>query len=40
MPLLISEINGVPAADHPLAAFLLDAGFNPSAMGFQIRRHA
>jgi hypothetical protein len=36
--LLISEINGVPAADHPFAPFLADAGFNPSAMGFQMRR--
>ena len=35
--LLISEINGGPAADHPLASFLIDAGFNPSAMGFQKR---
>ena len=40
LPLLIGEINGVPAAEHPLAGFLLDAGFSPSAMGFQIRRHA
>ena len=36
--LLISEINGGPTADHPLAPFLIDAGFNPSAMGFQMRR--
>jgi ATP-dependent Lhr-like helicase len=40
MPLLIGEINGVPAAEHPLSSFLVDAGFSPSAMGFQIRRHA
>jgi ATP-dependent helicase Lhr and Lhr-like helicase len=32
--LLIAEINGAPAKDHPFAAFLLHAGFNPSAMGF------
>jgi ATP-dependent Lhr-like helicase len=37
--LLIGEINGVPAAEHPLAVFLADAGFHPSAMGFHIRRH-
>jgi ATP-dependent helicase Lhr and Lhr-like helicase len=36
--LLISEINGIPTADHPLAPFLIDAGFNASAMGFQMRR--
>ncbi len=38
--LLIGEINGIPASEHPLAAYLVDAGFSPSAMGFQMRRHA
>jgi ATP-dependent helicase Lhr and Lhr-like helicase len=37
--LLVAEINGIPAADHPFASFLIDAGFSPSAMGFQLRRH-
>jgi ATP-dependent Lhr-like helicase len=37
--LLISEINGMPAADHPLSPFLIESGFNPSAMGFQMRRN-
>ena len=36
--LLVQEVNGIPAADHPLAAYLIEAGFNPSAMGFQIRQ--
>jgi ATP-dependent Lhr-like helicase len=36
--LLIAEINGGPAAEHPLAPFLVDAGFSPSAMGFHVRR--
>jgi len=36
--LLVQEINGIPAGEHPLAAFLIEAGFNPSAMGFQIRQ--
>jgi hypothetical protein len=36
--LLVQEINGLPAAAHPLAAFLIEAGFSPSAMGFQIRQ--
>jgi ATP-dependent Lhr-like helicase len=36
--MLISEINGVPVAEHPLAPFLADSGFTPSAMGFQMRR--
>ncbi|MEO7272209.1 MAG: crosslink repair DNA glycosylase YcaQ family protein [Vicinamibacterales bacterium] len=40
LPMLIGDINAVPAPEHPLAEFLLDAGFTPSAMGFQIRRHA
>jgi ATP-dependent Lhr-like helicase len=36
--LLVAEINGIPSPDHPFAAFLIDAGFSPSAMGFQVRR--
>ena len=36
--LLVSEINGLPAADHPLAPFLIESGFSPSAMGFQMRK--
>jgi ATP-dependent Lhr-like helicase len=38
--LLVSEINGAPAPEHPFASFLTDAGFSPGAMGFQMRRHA
>lgn len=36
--LLIEEINGVPAAKHSLASFLVDAGFYSSAMGLMTRR--
>jgi ATP-dependent helicase Lhr and Lhr-like helicase len=36
--LLLTEINGQPPAHHPLAPYLIEAGFNPSAMGFQMRR--
>ena len=36
--LLLAEINGQPPAEHPVAPFLVEAGFNPSAMGFQMRR--
>jgi ATP-dependent Lhr-like helicase len=36
--LLVAEINGLPPAHHPLAPYLIEAGFNPSAMGFQMRR--
>jgi ATP-dependent Lhr-like helicase len=38
--LLVAEINGVAAADHPFAPFLAEAGFSPSALGYQMRRHA
>jgi ATP-dependent Lhr-like helicase len=38
--MLIADINGVLTSEHPLAPFLLEAGFSPSAMGFQLRRHA
>ena len=38
--LLIAEINGIPASDHPFAPYLAEAGFSPSAMGYQMRRHA
>jgi ATP-dependent helicase Lhr and Lhr-like helicase len=36
--LLLAEINGGESARHPLAPFLIEAGFSPSAMGFQMRR--
>jgi ATP-dependent Lhr-like helicase len=35
---LVSEINGRPAAEHPLAAFLVEAGFSGTAMGFNVSR--
>jgi ATP-dependent Lhr-like helicase len=36
--LFIAEINGHDPAIHPLAPFLIEAGFHPSPMGFQMRR--
>ena len=36
--LIVAEINGSPAAGHPLAPYLVEAGFHPSAMGFMVRR--
>jgi ATP-dependent Lhr-like helicase len=36
--LLVTEVNGQDPAQHPLAPFLIEAGFAPSAMGFQMRR--
>jgi len=38
--LFIAEINGLDPALHPLAPFLIEAGFHPSPMGFQMRRAA
>jgi ATP-dependent Lhr-like helicase len=36
--MLITEIDGVPAREHPLAPFLTDAGFSWSALGYQVLR--
>jgi ATP-dependent Lhr-like helicase len=36
--MLITSVNGVPVAEHPLARFLLDAGFQPAPLGFNVRR--
>jgi ATP-dependent Lhr-like helicase len=36
--MLVAEINGRPADEHPLAPYLVEAGFHPSAMGYQLRR--
>jgi ATP-dependent Lhr-like helicase len=36
--MLIASVNGVPVAEHPLAKFLLDAGFQAAPMGFNVRR--
>lgn len=38
--LLLGEINGAPAREHPLAAFLKEAGFRDTVQGFQMRRIA
>jgi ATP-dependent helicase Lhr and Lhr-like helicase len=37
LALLIGEINGMPATEHPLAPYLANVGFSPSAMGFHMR---
>ncbi|MGI4827352.1 MAG: DNA glycosylase AlkZ-like family protein [Janthinobacterium lividum] len=36
--MLITSINGVPVAEHPIARSLLDAGFQAAPMGFNVRR--
>jgi len=36
--LLLTEINDEPVARHFLASFLIEEGFSPSALGFQMRR--
>jgi hypothetical protein len=33
--MLIEEIDGGPAAAHPVARFLAEAGFHAGALGFQ-----
>jgi hypothetical protein len=33
--MLIEEIDGVPPSAHPLAPYLVEAGFIGGAMGFQ-----
>ena len=35
---LITTINGQPVAAHPMARFLLDAGFHPGPLGLHLRR--
>jgi ATP-dependent Lhr-like helicase len=38
--MLIAEVNGLAVSDHPLAAYLIDAGFTRSGMGYLMaRRH-
>ena len=37
--MLITSINGIAAADHPMAGFLLDAGFQAAPLGFNVRRN-
>jgi ATP-dependent Lhr-like helicase len=36
--MFITQVNGVPVVEHPLARYLLDAGFVAGAMGFNVRR--
>jgi ATP-dependent Lhr-like helicase len=38
LALLIGEINGIPTSEHPIASYLQEAGFSPSAMGFHMRQ--
>ena len=38
--MLLEEVNGVPAAESPLALYLSEAGFTPSSLGFHLRRAA
>jgi len=35
---LITTINGQPVAAHPMAKFLMDAGFHPGPLGLHLRR--
>jgi len=38
--LLVADVNGQDPARHPIAPYLIEAGFNPSAMGFQMLKRA
>ncbi len=35
---LITSINGQPVAAHPMARYLMDAGFHPGPLGMHLRR--
>ena len=35
---LLTTINGQPVAAHPMARFLMDAGFHPGPLGMHLRR--
>jgi ATP-dependent Lhr-like helicase len=37
--MLITSVNGVAVGEHPLARYLLDAGFQAAPMGFNVRRN-
>ena len=37
--MLITQLNGTPVAEHPMARALLDAGFQAAPMGFNLRRN-
>jgi ATP-dependent Lhr-like helicase len=37
---LITTINGQPVSAHPMARFLMDAGFHPGPLGLHLRRIA
>ena len=37
--MLITSVNGTSVAEHPLARFLLDAGFQAAPLGFNVRRN-
>jgi ATP-dependent Lhr-like helicase len=36
--LLITSVNGVAVGEHPMARYLLDAGFQAAPLGFNVRR--
>ena len=37
--ILITLVNGTSVAEHPIARFLLDAGFQAAPLGFNVRRN-
>ena len=37
--MLITSVNGVGVVEHPLAKYLLNAGFQAAPLGFNVRRN-
>jgi ATP-dependent Lhr-like helicase len=37
--MLLTTINGINVAEHPMARYLLDAGFHAAPIGFNVRRN-
>jgi len=37
--MLITTVNGVAVREHPMAKYLLEAGFSAAPMGFNVRKH-
>jgi ATP-dependent Lhr-like helicase len=37
--MLITSVNGTPVSEHPMARYLLDAGFQAAPLGFNVRRN-
>jgi ATP-dependent Lhr-like helicase len=36
--MLVTTVNGIPVREHPIAKYLLEAGFSAAPMGFNVRK--